>query len=77
MKITRRSQYTGIVRTMELNITEQQLWNYEMGIGLIQDVFPNLTNSEREFLMTGITDDEWNQLFGEAEEPLVAGQEVA
>jgi hypothetical protein len=53
---------------MELDITAQQLWNYEMGLGLIQDVFPNLNSSEREFLMTGVTDEEWNRVFGEQEE---------
>jgi hypothetical protein len=62
---------------MELDITEEQFRNYENGNGLIQDVFPNLTSSEREFLMTGVTDEEWNQMFGEEEEPIVAGQEVA
>jgi hypothetical protein len=68
MKVTRQSQISGIVRTMELDITEQQMWNYEMGLGLIQDVFPNLNSSEREFLMTGVTDEEWNSVFGEQEE---------
>jgi hypothetical protein len=68
MKVTKQSQISGIVRTMELDITAQQLWNYEMGLGLIQDVFPNLNSSEREFLMTGVTDEEWNSVFGEQEE---------
>lgn len=30
---------------------------------MVQDAFPFLSSSEREFLMTGITDDEWDQLF--------------
>jgi len=68
MKVTKQSQISGVVRTMELDITAQQLWNYEMGLGLIQDVFPNLNSSEREFLMTGVTDEEWNSVFGEQEE---------
>ena len=68
MKVTKQSQISGVVRTMELDITEQQLWNYEMGLGLIQDVFPNLNSSEREFLKTGVTDEEWNRVFGEQEE---------
>jgi hypothetical protein len=68
MKVTKQSQISGVVRTRELDITEQQLWNYEMGLGLIQDVFPNLNSSEREFLKTGVTDEEWNRVFGEQEE---------
>ena len=68
MKVTKQSQISGVVRTMELDITAQQLWNYEMGLGLIQDMFPNLNSSEREFLKTGVTDEEWNSVFGEQEE---------
>lgn len=63
MKVTRTSQATGITREMELNITDEQIMKYENG-ALIQDAFPNLTPSEREFLMTGITEDEWNDIFG-------------
>jgi len=29
---------------------------------------PNLNDEQREFLMTGITPDEWNANFGETEE---------
>jgi len=68
MKVTKQSQISGVVRTMELDITAQQLWSYEMGLGLIQDVFPNLNSSEREFLKTGVTDEEWTRVFGEQEE---------
>jgi hypothetical protein len=35
---------------------------------LIQDFFPELTSDEREFLMTGVTPDEWNQMFPVEEE---------
>ena len=29
------------------------------GRGLVQDLMPNLTPSEREFIMTGMTDEDW------------------
>lgn len=32
---------------------------------LIQDAFPFLSPDEREFLLTGITSSEWDELFGE------------
>lgn len=60
MEITRTSNLTGVTRTMNLNVTQEQLDQYESGL-LIQDVFPHLTPAEREFIMTGITDEEWNQ----------------
>jgi len=36
-----------------------------MGGTLVQDAFPQLTPSEREFIVTGILDSEWNDMFGE------------
>ena len=63
MKITRTSQATGITREMELDITDEQILKYESGES-IQKAFPNLTPSEREFIMTGITEDEWKDIFG-------------
>jgi hypothetical protein len=60
MEITRTSKLTGIRRTMDLDITLQQMLDYEKGM-LIQNAFPNLTPAEREFFMTGITEEEWNK----------------
>jgi hypothetical protein len=67
MKITRTSSLTGITRTKEINVTEEQILAWEMG-ELIQNAMPNLTADEREFIKTGITGEEWDQLFGGAEE---------
>ena len=63
MNVTRTSQATGITREMELDITDEQILKYEAG-ELIQKAFPNLTPAEREFIMTGITEDEWKDIFG-------------
>lgn len=35
---------------------------------LIQDAFPTLQPDEREFLQSGITPDEWKELFGQEED---------
>ncbi len=67
MKVTRISKLSGITRTVELDITQDQLLSYERGLK-IQHAFPNLTPAEREFFMTGITDEEWKDLFGGIEE---------
>ncbi len=48
---------------MELDITPEQLARYEQGNELIQNVFPNLSPEHREFIMTGITPEEWNVTF--------------
>ncbi len=62
MEITRISAYSGICRTRLLDITEEQLAAYDNG-ALIQNAFPNLTDEEREFFMTGITPNEWTEMF--------------
>jgi len=51
---------------MELDITYEQLDrvnNRHLSKELIQDIVPNLSKEEREFLMTGITPEEWNKMF--------------
>ncbi len=60
MKITRTSMFSGQVHTMDLPITLQQLVRYENG-ALVQDAFPDLNGSEREFIMTGVTPEEWHK----------------
>ena len=34
----------------------------------IQDFFPELTADEREFILTGVTAEEWDKVFGDDEE---------
>ena len=67
MKITRKSILTGIVRTREIDVTVEQVEAWKMG-ALIQDVMPHLPVSDREFIVNGITDVEWRQVFGESDE---------
>jgi len=64
MKITRASMLTGVRRTKELPVTEQQMMAYYDG-GLLQVVFPELSPGDREFIKSGITDEEWDTLKGE------------
>ena len=65
MIITRTSPFTGTVNTMDLNVTAAQIAEFESpGRRMIQDIFPNLTADEREFIMTGITPQDWTSVFG-------------
>jgi hypothetical protein len=67
MEITRRSQLSGITRTMSLPVSQAQLDTWKAG-ALAQNVFTNLTPDEREFVMTGITAQEWEEAFGGEED---------
>lgn len=63
MEITRTSILTGTKRTLEIPITEAQYFQWETGGALIQDAAPNLSADEREFIMTGVTSEEWEAEF--------------
>ena len=62
MIFQRISPFTGKLNQMDLPVTEDQVNKYNNG-ALIQDAFPNLTASQREFIMTGMTDDDWDNMF--------------
>tara|TARA_A100001391_G_scaffold70145_2_gene44817 strand:+ start:2180 stop:2398 length:219 start_codon:yes stop_codon:yes gene_type:complete len=62
MQITKTSILTGKTSTMSLPITQEQLDLYNNTRMKIQEVFPNLDNSQREFIKTGITQEEWDKL---------------
>ena len=64
MIITRRSLLSGIERTFDLPVTQDQIDSYKSG-ALVQDVFPHLDADQREFVMTGITPEEWDAHFSE------------
>lgn len=61
MIIERKSAISGIVRQRDLDVTPEQITRWQGG-ELIQNVFPHLSPSDREFLVTGTTDEEWEQL---------------
>lgn len=66
MIITRTSQISGKTHKREIDVTEDQLHRWHNG-ELIQNVMPNLSADDREFLMTGITPEEWEAMFGKEE----------
>mgnify|MGYP007072282684 FL=1 len=61
MIVTRKNIFTGVKRSLDLDVTQEGLNHWKNG-ELIQNVFPNLSVDEREFLMTGIIGEEWNEL---------------
>lgn len=61
MKITRTSAISGVTRTREIDVTQAELDDY-LGGELIQRAMPNVSADDREFIMTGITSEEWEAL---------------
>lgn len=64
MLITRTSPFSGQTNQMEINVSDAQIEAWQNGM-FAQDAFPHLTPDEREFIMTGITKEEWDATFKE------------
>ena len=66
--VTRKSPFTGKTHTREINVFPEQLIAWEntprQFRPLVQDAFPGLSPDDREFILTGITPEEWEAEVG-------------
>jgi hypothetical protein len=68
MEITRTSQFSGKIHTLDLDVTQEQMQRFENRIAngeYVQTIFPQLSAEFREFILTGITPQEWDEIFSE------------
>ena len=61
MLITKTSMLSGNTSSMDIDVSQDQIDLWQSG-SLIQNVMPNLSADEREFIMTGITPEEWDSM---------------
>ena len=66
MLVTKRSSLSGNTNSREINVTQAQLDDWASGT-FIQVAMSNLSPDDREFLMTGITPEEWDKHFNKEE----------
>jgi len=66
MIIRKRNIFTGKVSAVELNVTPEQIARWQGG-ELIQNAMPQLSTDEREFLISGLLPEEWDELMSEEE----------
>ena len=59
MIVTRKSAITGKVRTRNISVRPEDLALYESGAISIADAMPYLDSADREFILCGITRNEW------------------
>lgn len=64
VNVTKVSMLTGKPHTLEIPLTEQELVAGLESGKLIQHAFPQLSADQREFLITGITPEEWAEQIG-------------
>lgn len=63
-RVTVQNHMTGIFNSRNIELPNEGVAQYLSGSCMIQDAFPKVSPDEREFIMTGITSEEWNKLFG-------------
>ena len=72
MELIRISNASGKEHTMDIpRLTEEeyQAWqNLGENRPHVQNAFSHLSADEREFIITGVTPEEWTQMFGEPED---------
>jgi hypothetical protein len=73
--VTRPSMISNKIHTVTftgVSAARIATWLLERASGmksaLVQDAFPQFTDAEREFLMTGITEEEWGKHIADDEE---------
>ena len=65
MQVFRQSPFTGKTNSMVLDVTQAQIDELDSpNRRMIQHIFPNLTPAEREFIITGYTQEDWDAIFG-------------
>ena len=64
MQITKTSVHSGITRTLDLDVTFEEIAAWQAG-ELIQVAMPRLDADGREFIKTGITPEDWAAEFPE------------
>lgn len=62
MRVTKQSMLTGVIHTREIDVTEEQVAAWKKG-AVIQDAMPHLTPEDREFMLSGATQEEWDAAY--------------
>ncbi len=64
MRVTKISPFSGKENTLDIPVTPEQLTAWQNG-AMIQTAMPHLSADHREFLLNGITAEEWDDTFSE------------
>ena len=68
MQITRKSVISGVQRIVEIPVNPEDFIAWQSGYGNIQELMPYLSRDHREFILSGITAEEWDTAFLEVDE---------
>ena len=66
MKIVKRNPFTGLNCTVDIpNLTEEQYSRWKTSGRPIQEVLPHLSADDREFLISGMLPEQFNEMLTE------------
>lgn len=71
MLIKRKSVISGVERNRDIPVNPDDLIAWERGLGSVHDVMPYLNDIDREFILSGITPEEWDSAFSEQIEDII------
>ncbi len=63
MIIKRKSNLTGVENVRDIKVEPSDLFAWEAGQGSALDLMPYLSQEDRDFIVSGITKDEWISVF--------------
>ena len=72
MLIKRKSVISGVERVRNIPVNPEHYALWEGGYGSIQDIMPYLNDNDREFILSGITPQEWDEMFSSEIEEIVS-----
>lgn len=67
MKVTKTSPFSGEKHTIEVDVSEEIMDKFKKGKITASQAFDHLAEPKRRFLVDGITPEEWEEMFEEAD----------
>lgn len=65
MIIKRKSVYSGVVRSRNIDVNPRDYEMWEKGYMSLSDAMGYLDQDDRDFILSGITNDEWKAMWRE------------
>lgn len=65
MLIRRKSVVSGTIRSRNIPVNPEDFLAWENNLGSIEELMPYLNDVDREFILSGMTPDEWKEAFVE------------
>lgn len=65
MIVKRKSAISGIEHQKDIPVDPNDMMMWEYGAGNIDELMPYLTDIDRDFILSGITQNEWTEAFME------------